>query len=110
MCIRDSLQGDSDGIELKKGDVLDVALVREAARGCDGAIHCAGKVSRDARDTGELRRVHVGGTRALLDACEAEGVARVVVVSTSGTVAVSEDPDHVATEDDPTPYLSLIHI
>jgi dihydroflavonol-4-reductase len=91
-------------VEPKKGDVLDVARVREAARGCDGAIHCAGKVSRDARDADDLRRVHVAGTRAVLDACEAEGVARVVVASTSGTVAVSEDADHVATEDDPTPY------
>jgi dihydroflavonol-4-reductase len=31
-------------------------------------------------------------------------VRRVVIASTSGTVAVSEEPDHVSTEDDPTPY------
>jgi dihydroflavonol-4-reductase len=39
----------------------------------------------------------------MLDACAAAGVRRVVVASTSGTVAVSDGPDHVATESDVTP-------
>ena len=43
------------------------------------------------------------GRSTVLDACEAAGVARVVVASTSGTVAVSDDPRHVATEDDEAP-------
>ena len=43
------------------------------------------------------------GRKTVLDACEAAGVRRVVVASTSGTVAVSEDPEHVATEDDAAP-------
>ncbi len=89
------------------GDVLDRASVLDAARGCDGAIHCAGRVSRDPADAGEMRALHVVGTRTVLDACEAEGVRRVVIASTSGTVAVSEEPDHVATENDPTPYRLL---
>jgi dihydroflavonol-4-reductase len=104
MCRGDARALERDGVEVKKGDVLDVERVREAAAGCGGAIHCAGKVSRSAADAEEMRRLHVGGTRAVLDGCEAAGVKRVVVASTSGTVAVSEDPDHVATEDDPTPY------
>jgi dihydroflavonol-4-reductase len=87
-----------------RGDVLDGDAVREAARGCDGTIHCAGKVSRDPRDADEMRRLHVLGTRSVLDACEAAGVPRVVIASSSGTVAVSEAPDAVATEDDETPY------
>ncbi len=86
------------------GDIRDGDAVRAAARGCDGAIHCAGRVSRDARDAHAMRDIHVVGTRAVLDACEAEGVPRVVVASSSGVVAVSEDPDRVSTEDDPTPY------
>jgi dihydroflavonol-4-reductase len=39
----------------------------------------------------------------VLDACAAAGVRRVVLASTSGTVAVSESPEHLATEDDPAP-------
>ena len=85
------------------GDVLDPARVRAAAAGCTGAFHCAGKVSRRREDAEELYRVHVEGTRTMLDACEAAGVARVVVASTSGTVAVSESGTRVSNEDDATP-------
>ncbi len=89
------------------GDVLDAALVRGAAAGCAGAFHCAGKVSRKLEDAEELYRVHVEGTRIVLDACAAAGVPRVVVASTSGTVAVSECADHIATETD-SPPLGLL--
>ncbi|HEY1693331.1 MAG TPA: NAD-dependent epimerase/dehydratase family protein [Polyangiaceae bacterium] len=85
------------------GDVLDGAAVRAAAEGCAGAFHCAGKVSRKAEDAELLYRLHVEGTKTVLDACAAAGVGRVVVASTSGTVAVSEKADRVATEDDEAP-------
>jgi nucleoside-diphosphate-sugar epimerase len=85
------------------GDVLDAGSVRAAAAGCDGAFHCAGKVSRKLADAEELYRLHVEGTKNVLDACAGAGVERVVVASTSGTVAVSETPGQVATEDDPPP-------
>ena len=85
------------------GDVLDGDAVRTWARGCDGAFHCAGKVSRRREDAEALYRVHVEGTRSVLDACEAVGVRRVVLASTSGTVAISERADHFATESDPAP-------
>ena len=85
------------------GDVLDARLVTAAAAGCDGAFHCAGKVSRRPADAEELYRIHVEGTKTVLDACASAGVSRVVVASTSGTVAVSEAPGRIATEDDPPP-------
>jgi dihydroflavonol-4-reductase len=85
------------------GDVLDARLVEAAARGCGGAFHCAGKVSRDAADAEDLYRLHVEGTKTVLDACAAAGVARVVVASTSGTVAVSEAPGRVVSEDEAAP-------
>ena len=85
------------------GDVLDASSVAVAARGCAGAFHCAGSVSRDPGRAEELYRVHAEGTKNVLDACAAAAHRRVVVASTSGTVAVSESRDHVATEDDDTP-------
>jgi dihydroflavonol-4-reductase len=85
------------------GDVLDSEAVRAAARGCEGAFHCAGKVSRRREDAEALYRLHVEGTKTVLDACEAAGVRRVVLASTSGTVAVSERAGHFATEDDAAP-------
>jgi dihydroflavonol-4-reductase len=94
---------DDRGVVVRRGDVLDAASVRDAATGCVGAFHAAGHVSRKLEDAEELHRVHVEGTKITLDACKGAGVKRVVVVSSSGTVAVSEDPDHVATETDETP-------
>src|SRR5258708_18296908 len=85
------------------GDVLDARAVRAAAQGCAGALHCAGRVSRRPEDAEELYRVHVEGTKTFIDACRDSGVARVVVVSTSGTCAVSETGDRPGTEDDAAP-------
>jgi dihydroflavonol-4-reductase len=92
-----------EGVAPVRGDVLDKASIERAAAGCDGVFHCAGKVSRRAEDAEELQRIHVEGTKNVLDACIAKNVRRAVVASTSGTVAVSEDPDHVATEEDEAP-------
>ncbi|MBX3215011.1 MAG: NAD-dependent epimerase/dehydratase family protein [Labilithrix sp.] len=86
-----------------EGDVLDPASIEAALAGCDGVFHCAGKVSRKPDDAEELYKLHVEGTKNVTAACIARGVRRVVVASTSGTIAVSDDPDRVATEDDETP-------
>lgn len=85
------------------GDVLDAEAVRKAAAGCDGAFHCAGKVSRAEKDAEELYRVHVEGTKTVLAECKQSAVKRVVVASSSGTIAIGDDPDHVASETDETP-------
>ena len=91
------------GATVRRGDVLDAASVHDAAEGCDVVLHCAGKVSRDPRDAEALYRVHVTGTKTVLDACRQAGVRRAVIASTSGTVAVGDDPAHVANEDDEAP-------
>jgi dihydroflavonol-4-reductase len=91
------------GVAPVRGDVLDKASIERAAAGCDGVFHCAGMVSRRPEDAEQLQRLHVEGTKNVLDACIAKNVRRAVVASTSGTVAVSDDPDHVSTEGDDTP-------
>ena len=61
-------------------DVRDADAVAAAAAGCDAVIHGAARVgvvgSRE-----EFRRANVGGTEAVVAACRAAGVARLVVVS-----------------------------
>lgn len=81
------------GIEMIRGDVLGPAGpgLGQAARGCDAIVHLAGMVSRDPDDGQRMMRLHVDGTRRVLEAARAAGVRRVVVASTSGTVAVSRD-------------------
>ncbi|WP_394823786.1 NAD-dependent epimerase/dehydratase family protein [Pendulispora albinea] len=95
------------GVTVRRGDVLDAASVRDAAAGCQGLFHCAGKVSRKPEDAEELRRLHVEGTKITLDACKDAGITRVVYASTSGTVAVSEYPAHIGSEEDETPIALL---
>ena len=88
---------------LREGDVMDRLSVERALAGCDGVFHCAGKVSRNPEDAELLHKLHVEGTKNVIATAKAAGVRRFVLASTSGTIAVSEDPDRVATEDDEAP-------
>jgi len=89
----------STGAETVEGSLLDRSAVRRAVRGCDRVYHLAGRVSRRRQDGPDLFRVHVEGTRILCEEAVSQGVRRMVLVSTSGTIGVSSDPDRVATED-----------
>jgi dihydroflavonol-4-reductase len=92
-----------EGITVQAVDVLDPKAVEESARGCEGAFLATGKVSRD-RDAGEeLHRAHVLGTRSALAGLRAAGVRRVVVASTSGTLAVSGSADQIGDENGRVP-------
>jgi dihydroflavonol-4-reductase len=91
------------GVTMRRGDVTDRQSVADAAAGCDAAFLCAGLVSREIDDAEAMYRVHVEGTKQTLDALRAAGVPRAVYASTSGTIAVSDDPDAVADEDAPEP-------
>lgn len=95
--------GAVDDVRVESLDVLDSDAVCESARGCDGAFVAVGKVSRDKADADELHRLHVVGTRHVLGGLKHAGIRRVVVASTSGTIAVSTDPKHIADENDHAP-------
>lgn len=92
-------------VEVALGDVCDAESVARAVSGASAVLHCAGKVSRDPADAEILREVHVVGTRNVVAKAKAAGV-RVVLASTSGTVAISEKPETM-TEKSPTP-LALV--
>jgi dihydroflavonol-4-reductase len=79
-------------------DVLDSESVRKSAVGCDGAFLCTGKVTRRRDASEELYQAHVVGTQRALEGLRAAGVPRVVVASTSGTLAVSTRSDRIADE------------
>ena len=79
-------------VEVAPGDLRDRASVREAVRGCDRVYHVAADYRFWARDPGELYRSNVDGTRHVLEACQAEGVERVVHTSTVGTIGLSALP------------------
>ncbi len=94
---------DLEGTTRATGDVLDRSSIERALAGCEAVFHCAGKVSRKPEDAEDLYKLHVEGTRNVIDACIAKSVRRIVKASTSGTIAVSDDPDFVATEENDAP-------
>ena len=101
------------GADVVRGDVLDTAsaktgAIADAIQGCDVVVHGAGLVSRNADDGSTMLRLHVNGTRNIVSAATAAGVRRVIHLSTSGTVAVSDDPDLVLRESDPVPFEQLV--
>lgn len=90
--------GSVHGVPVQKLDVLDAAAVAASAAGSDGAFLATGKVTREREASEELHRLHVLGTRSALAGLKQAGVPRVVVASTSGTLAVSGDSDQIADE------------
>lgn len=87
------------GVEVVRGDLFDGGALDRALQGCKGVYLLAGMVSRSPEDQGKMMRLHVEGTRRVMEMAVAAGVSRVVVASTSGTVAVSKDK-RVHTEKD----------
>ena len=82
-----------DDVEWTPGDVLCEQDLERALKGCVGVIHLAGLVSRDPSDGSHMMRIHIEGTRALLRAMKKQNIGRIVVASTSGTVAVSKSAE-----------------
>ena len=107
LCRNEEPELEEKGVTVQRGDILDPASVAAAARGAEGVYHAAGKVSRKREDAEALYKVHVDGTRNVLSAAREVGARRVVVASTSGTVAVSDDPTRIATEESETPVAIL---
>jgi dihydroflavonol-4-reductase len=79
-------------VEIAPGDITSPADVDRAVQGASAIYHLAGVVSRNPADLPWLERVHVHGTRHLCDAAARHGVSKMVLVSTSGAIAVSRRP------------------
>lgn len=60
-------------------DITDVDALAAAFAGCDAVAHCAG-INREIGDQ-TFRRVHLDGTRAVIEAARRAGVRRIVMVS-----------------------------
>ena len=63
------------------GDICDQTALRNAVRGMDAVIHSAALVSVWRKDPHAFERVNVGGLEAVIDACAAHGIGRLVVTS-----------------------------
>ncbi len=79
------------GVAAVEGSVTDRDDVATACKNVSAIFHLAGKVSRDNNDAAAMNQVHLAGTRLLCDAAKESGVKTIVLASSSGTIAVSED-------------------
>ena len=79
-------------VEVVRGDITSPADVSRAVEGAGAVFHLAGVVSRDPQDKWRLYRIHVEGTRNVCEAARLHRPEKIVVVSSSGTVAVSREP------------------
>lgn len=90
-----------EGADSVRCDVDDPESIDAAVSGVDVVFHLAGLVSRAPRDASRMHRVHVEGTRTLLAAMTRAGVRRLVLASSSGTIAVSDEPTAPMNESHP---------
>ena len=77
---------DDARIEVVAGDMTDAAAARDAASGCDRAIHAAATFSYRRRDAERIRRENKVGTVTVLDAAIQAGCTGIVHVSSTGAL------------------------
>ena len=98
-----------DGMERLEGDIRDAETVARACEGIDTVFHCAAIINTLTRARASVRDqvfgVNVEGTRNVIAACRAHGVARLVYTSSISVVVdrgpcagVTEDAPYAATE------------
>jgi dihydroflavonol-4-reductase len=92
LCRASTPAGCDPAVEIVRGDVADPDSVLRAMDGVNEVYHLAGRVSRLPADRHALLRTHVEGARSICGAAVRCRPARLVVVSTSGVVAVSRRP------------------
>ncbi|MBN2575316.1 MAG: NAD-dependent epimerase/dehydratase family protein [Deltaproteobacteria bacterium] len=95
------------GVEVLIGTVTSPVDVARAMEDVTHVYHLAGLVSRKPEDANLMFDVHVNGTRVVCQEAAKAGVKRILMSSTSGTIAISERDDEWPDESSPAP-LSLI--
>ncbi len=91
------------GVEVVTGSIMNADDVNRAVANVGAVYHLAGRVSRERTDAPKMYELHVEGTRLLCQAARAAGVRNMLLVSTSGTIAVTDDEKIVPDENWPAP-------
>ncbi len=79
------------GVEAVEGSVTNTDDLVTACKNTIAIFHLAGKVSRDNDDAAAMNKIHLEGTRLLCEAAKEAAVHSMILASSSGTIAVSED-------------------
>jgi dihydroflavonol-4-reductase len=79
------------GVELAEGDLRDSVSLARACRGCQALFHVAADYRLWVPEPDEIYAANVAGTRALMEAAGAAGVARIVYTSSVATLGLKRD-------------------
>lgn len=74
--------------EVARGDITDADAVGRALQGCRGVLHAAGAVSLRRADANQVLRVNETAARVVLGGAAADGMDRIVHVSSTSALAV----------------------
>ena len=89
-------------VEVRYGDIRDMAGLRQALRGCTQVIHTAALAS-DWGPREEFFRTNVAGTVNVVEAARLEGVSHVTV---TGSISSYGEEDSRQAKDEASPYRS----
>jgi len=88
------------GVEVRRGDLADAAVVKAACAGCKLVFHVAARAGLSG-SWHEYHAANVGGTENVLAGCRLHGVKRLVFTSSPSVVCRGED---MAGVDESVPY------
>ena len=97
---------ENTGVELVPGDILDAESIRRAMTGCHAVFHCAAAYTFWAKNTQNIYRTNVEGTRLMLEEARLSGVEKVVYTSTVATVGLKQGG--LGSEDVPLKHAYLV--
>jgi len=78
-------------LEIVEGDLADRVSLERAVADCGALFHVAADYRLGARDSAQLYRTNVEGTRAMLEAARAAGVGRIVYTSSVACIGLPAD-------------------
>ena len=73
-----------DAIEIASGDVTEPDSLRDAVAGCDAIIHLVGIIEEKRAKGVTFERIHVEGTRHVVEAARNAGIDRFIHMSANG--------------------------
>jgi len=82
----------ASGAEVLRGDLADAATVRAALAGCEGVIHCVGRVALRPGLEAELRTANTDAVEWVLGEAQRAGIQRAVLTSSAAVLGGSRSP------------------
>ncbi|MDX9811836.1 MAG: SDR family oxidoreductase [Bacteroidales bacterium] len=97
------------GITYVKGDIFSTSALDEGMKGCEWVFHLAAFTKPWSKDPSEAYRTNVTGTINVLEAALANGVKRVVMTSTGGTIGCSNGNCVTCETTNPSPEFNTLY-